>query len=312
MFKTIIVPLDGSLFAEQAIGTAATIAQHSGAELVLLRVHESYAFEATDYSLADDLSRREQEQYLAEIAERVECLFGTVPERVVLDGFVDAAICDFAAGMESPLIVISTHGRTGFSRVWLGSVADAIVRRASTPVLMLRHHGEGDGTLARAHNFRHLMVPLDGASFAEVALLPAAALAAAFRAKVTVLRVVAPVSVPIPLYAAPYGAPLGDDDEETLNLRLEGAEDYARAAAIRVRLEESGVEVDTVVRVDESPAKAILDAACAHGVDTIAIATHGRGVSRLVVASVTDKVLRGGPEAVLVLRPEVEAGARRA
>jgi nucleotide-binding universal stress UspA family protein len=162
MFKTIIVPLDGSLFAEQAVGTAATIAQHAEADLVLVRVHETYVFEATDYSLADDLSRRDQEQYLAEIAERVESLFGMVPERVLLDGFVDAAICDFAAGMESPLIVISTHGRTGFSRVWLGSIADAIVRRASTPVLMLRHHAEGDGQLTRTHHFRHLMVRWTG------------------------------------------------------------------------------------------------------------------------------------------------------
>jgi len=226
---------------------------------------------------------------------------------MLLDGFVDAAICDFAAAMEAPLIVISTHGRTGFSRVWLGSVADAIVRHASTPVLMLRHHGEGDGELTRTHHFRHLLVPLDGASFAEVSLTPAAALAKAFRAKLTLLRVVAPVNAPIPLYAAPYVAPPIADDEETLNIRLEGAEDYARAAAIRLRLEDPSLEVDTVVRVEESPAKAILDAACAHGVDTIALATHGRGVSRLVVASVTDKVLRGGPEAVLVLRPEVDA-----
>lgn len=307
MFETIIVPLDGSLFAEQAIGTAATLAQRSGADLVIVRVHETYVFEATDYSRSDDLSRRDQEQYLAEIAERVESLFGMVPERVLLDGVVDRAICDFASGLESPLIVISTHGRTGFSRLWLGSVADAIVRHASTPVLMLRHRGEGDGELSRLHHFRHLMVPLDGARFAEVALAPAAALAAAFQAKLTLLRVVPPVNVPVPLYAAPYVAPPIDDDEETLNIRLEAAEEYARAVAVKVRLDTRGLEVDTVVRVEDAPAPAILDAACAHGVDTIALATHGRGVSRLVVASVTDKVLRAGPEAVLVLRPEVDA-----
>ena len=270
-------------------------------------MHETYVFEATDYSVTDDLSRSEQERYLAEIAERTESLFGLVAERVLLDGVVDTAICNFAASMESPLVVISTHGRTGFSRFWLGSVADAIVRHASTPVLMLRHHGDGDGELTRTHHFRHLMVPLDGASFAEVALAPAAALAAAFRAKLTLLRVVAPASVPVALYAAPYVAPPIDDDDETLNIRLEGAEDYARAAAIRLRHEDAALELDTVVRVEESPATAILDAACAHGVDTIALATHGRGLSRFVVASVTDKVMRAGPEAVLVLRPEVDA-----
>jgi len=304
MFKTIIVPLDGSLFAEQAIGTAATIAQHTQAELVLVRVHETYLFETTDYSVADDFSRREQEHYLAEVAERVESLFGLVPDRVLLDGVVDTAICSYAAGMESPLIVISTHGRTGFSRLWLGSIADAIARHASTPVLMLRHRGDGDGELTRTHHFRHVMVPLDGARFAETALAPAAALAAAFKAKLTLLRVVAPVNVPVPLYAAPYVAPPIDDDEETLNILLEGAEDYARTLAMNVAFDWPGLEVDTVVRVEDAPAPAILAAACAHGVDTIALATHGRGVSRLVVPSVTDKVLRGGPEAVLVLRSE--------
>ena len=307
MFKTIVVPLDGSLFAEQAIGTAATIAQHAGAELVLVRVHETYLFEATDYSVADDFSRRDQEQYLAEIAERVQSLYGLVPRRVLLDGVVDTAICTFAAGMESPLIVISTHGRTGFSRLWLGSVADAIARRASTPVLMLRHSGDGDGELTRTHHFRHLMVPLDGARFAEVALSPAAALAAAFKAKLTLLRVVAPVHVPVPLYAAPYVAPPIDDEEETLNILLEGAEDYVRTLAMNVGFDWPGLEVDTAVRVDDAPAPAILDAASAHGVDAIALATHGRGVSRLVVPSVTDKVLRGGPEAVLVLRSELDS-----
>ena len=307
MFKTIIVPLDGSLFAEQAIGTAATIAQHAHAELVLLRVHETYVFEATDYSVTDDLSRREQELYLAEMAERVENLFGLVPERALLDGIVETAICTFATGMESPLIVISTHGRTGFSRLWLGSIADAIVRHASTPVLMLRHRGDGDGEVTRTHHFRHLIVPLDGARFAEVALAPAAALAAAFKAKLTLLRVVAPANAPVPLYAAPYVAPPIDDDDETLNIRLEGAEEYARALAMNLRFDYPDLEVDTAVRVEDSPAPAILNAACAHGVDTIALATHGRGLSRLVVASVTDKVLRGGPEAVLVFRPDVDA-----
>src|SRR5216110_3367255 len=98
MYKTIIVPLDGSVFAEQAIGTAATIAQRSGAALVLVRVHETYTFESTDYSLAADLSRRDQEQYLATIAERVENIYGLVAERTLLDGAVGPSICDFAMG----------------------------------------------------------------------------------------------------------------------------------------------------------------------------------------------------------------------
>src|SRR5690242_20764592 len=217
MYKTIIVPLDGSAFAEQAIGTAAAIAQRSGAPLVLVRVHETYAFESTDYSIDAELSRRDQERYLAAIAERVENIYGLGAQRTLLDGVVGPSICDFAMGLEAPLIVLSTHGRTGFSRFWLGSVADAIMRHASTPVLMLRHREHTDVELARAHRFQHVLVPLDGSTFAEVALEPAVSLARAFKAKLTLLRVVAAVNIPTPLFASPHAAPPMDEDEEGLD-----------------------------------------------------------------------------------------------
>lgn len=305
MYKTIVVPLDGSEFAEQAIGTAVGIAQRSGAHLVLVRVHETYTFEATDYSRSDDMSRRDQEQYLATIAERVETEFGITPERSLLEGVVTASICDFALATEAPLIVISTHGRTGFSRFWLGSIADAIVRSASAPVLMLRHRNTDTPDISTSHRFEQIIVPLDGSSFAELAVPYAVALADAFKAKLTLLRVVAPINVPTPLYAAPYVAPPIEEDEEALNLRIAGAEHYVREVANRIHADLPALDVALDVRVDESPAASILDAAKAHGVDTVALATHGRGQSRLVVASVADKVLRAGPAAVLIVRPGV-------
>lgn len=303
MYKTIIVPLDGSPFAETAIATAAAIAKHSAADLVLVRVHEWYATEGTDYSHFDDLSRRDQEEYLAEIAVHVETTYGLVAARTVLEGAVASAICDFALGTEAPLIVLSTHGRTGFSRFWLGSVADAIARHASTPVLMLRHDGRDHGLMAPPHRFERLLLPLDGSDIAEAALPHAAALSGAFKARLTLLRVVAPTTMPAPIYAVPYVPPV-EYVEPALSIRIDAARAYIRATAARLRLDERTLEVDTDVRVAESPATAILDAARSHDVDTIVLATHGRGLSRLVAASVADKVLRGGPGAVLVMRPE--------
>src|SRR5204862_1599049 len=147
------------------------------AELVFVRVHEAYVDEATDYSRVDDRSRHDQEEYLAVISERVESTYGIQPRRALLDGIVALAISAFASGVESPLIVMSTHGRTGFSRFWLGSVADALVRYLSTPVLMLRHQAdEVPGDVPAAHRFEKMLVPLDGSDFAEVALAHAVAL----------------------------------------------------------------------------------------------------------------------------------------
>jgi nucleotide-binding universal stress UspA family protein len=268
-----------------------------------VRVHEAFPYESTDYSHLNDTSRREQEEYLALMAEHVEQTYGLSPERALLDGPIASTICRFALGMQSPLVVISTHGRTGFSRVWLGSVADEIMRVATAPVLMLRHQKKAiDRASGAAHDFAKVLVPLDGSDFAEEALPHALALTGAFNAKLGLLRVVAPLAAPAPLYAVPYAAP--PTDEEELTHRLEGAEEYVRTVARRMSHEQPDLEVGTSVRVSESPARAILEAVKGSGADAIALATHGRGLSRVVMASVTDKVLRGGPDAVLVLRAE--------
>jgi nucleotide-binding universal stress UspA family protein len=303
MYRTIIVPLDGSPFAERAIATAAAIAKRSGAELALVRVHEAYVYETTDYSRVDDQSRRDQEEYLALVAERVERASGIQPRRALLDGVVAFAISAFAFSVEAPLIVMSTHGRTGFSRLWLGSVADALVRHTSTPVLMLRHqNARAAADLGTPYRLENVLVPLDGSDDAELALAHAMALAEPFGATVTLLRVVAPEPAPVALYAAPYAGPPVEQFDETLNARVDGAREYVDAVATRLRADKPNLVVHSDVRVSDSPALAILEAATARAADTIAIVTHGRGLSRLVVASVVDKLLRAGPDAVLVAR----------
>jgi nucleotide-binding universal stress UspA family protein len=303
MYKTIIVPLDGSIFAEQAVATAVSIAKNSGAELVVTRVHESYLYEGLDNSSYEDMSRRDEEEYLASIADRVDTTDGVTVERTLLNGAVAPAICDLASGVDAPLIVLSTHGRTGFSRLWLGSIADAIVRHAQTPVLMLRHRGAAIGLEVPPHQCANILVPLDGSDLAESVLPHATNLARIFRAHLTLLRIVAPIPAPAALYAVPFAIPPQQADD-TLSIRIEAAQSYVDAIAARLRVDDPALKVATDVRVAESPAPAILEAAASHSADTIAIATHGRGMSRVVVASVADKLLRGGPEAVLVVRPE--------
>ena len=308
MYKTVILPLDGSLFAELAIGTAVEIARRSGGLLVLTRVHESYVYEDAGHSRADHQSRRDQEEYLAEAAERIDTQFGIQPGRVLLDGPIATAICRFADNMESPLIVISTHGRTGFSRLWLGSTADEIAHHASVPVLMLRHQESVPLEDSSPHLFKRILVPLDGSDLAESVLEHATALAAAYGARLTLFRVVAPLVAPALLYAAPY-LPAPERYEDTDPFRAEAATNYVTALAARLRHEDENLLVDTDVRIAESAAPAILEAVDAHEADTVVMATHGRGASRLIVASVADKVIRGGPEAVLIVNGERRGNA---
>ena len=301
MYDTIILPLDGSRFAELAIPTAADIARRTGADLVLVRVHESYLYEDMDYLLAEDQSRRDQDEYLAQIAERVEAEFSLEAERSLLEGPIVPSICKFTEALQSPLIVISTHGRTGFSRLWLGSVADAIARHASSPVLMLRHDAAAVSAGASPHLVKRVLVPLDGSDLAETALAPATALTQHYGARLTLLRVVTPLVVPAPVYALPLVLP-PERFEDTEAARFDAAKNYLVAIAARLRLEDRDLLVETDARIGESVAPTILQGAEARQIDTVVMATHGRGASRLMVPSVADKILRGGPEAVLLVR----------
>jgi nucleotide-binding universal stress UspA family protein len=302
MYKTIIVPLDGSTFAEQAVATAVNIARSAGADLVFARVHESFLYEGLDNSSFEEMSCREEEDYLASLVDHVEVTYGLKAARTLLRGAVVPAIADLAEGTLEPLIVLSTHGRTGFSRFWLGSVADAITHVVQAPLLMLRHRGADAGLQAAAHRFQNILIPLDGSDLADSVLPHAAALAQSVAARLTLMRVVTPTPAPAALYAAPFALPAQPFDD-TVSVRTEMAQGYVDAVAARLRMNDTRLDVRTDVRVSEAVAPAILDAAVSHAADTIAIATHGRGMSRLVVASVADKILRGGPEAVLVVRP---------
>jgi nucleotide-binding universal stress UspA family protein len=144
MYRTILVPLDGSNLAEQALTPAGEIAQKFGSELLLLRVVPPDPMLATLPYLAlrtddnyDYLVRRQMEEaeaYLASVKlpipgglVRYRVLAGAAPELIV------------ATATEEPvdLIVMSTHGRTGLTRLLYGSVAEAVLRGATTPLLLV-------------------------------------------------------------------------------------------------------------------------------------------------------------------------------
>src|SRR5690349_6630634 len=92
MYQTVIAPFDGSRFAAQAIVTAAEIARRCGAHLVLARVHQAYVYEDMDYSISEEDTRRDEEEYLADIAEFVDETYGVQAERRLLSGAVVPAL----------------------------------------------------------------------------------------------------------------------------------------------------------------------------------------------------------------------------
>ncbi len=307
MYRTIVVPLDGSPLAEHALATATMLAERAEARIELLRAHQLMLHDLGDQLALDQAMRDEAQEYLDRTAKGIQDESGLHPVTKVLEGPPAQTISEYVRGLRDPLIVMSTHGRTGFSRVWMGSVADAVIRTGAAPVLLLRPEEQPDGTLEPIGPFHRMLVPVDGSGYSEQVVPDAMALAGLTDAQVLLLEVVKPVFTPAFLPAMEYAvayAPPEDYAAEATQSLVERAADYVSNLAIKLRRQYPTLDIQSEVRTEAMPARVILEAAVAQGSDVVALATHGRGMSRFVVGSVADKVLRAGPRAMLVVRPQ--------
>jgi len=299
MAKAIMVPLDGSTFAEHAIPAALGVAEASEAQLHLVQVHE-LPFVPTSPELMvpydagqDERLRAREREYLLGIANRLADQRGLTVRTELVDGQPPVALATYAQDSGIDLVVMTTHGRSGLSRAWLGSVADGVVRRSGVPVLLLRPHAE-EAELEEAVRPSHILIPLDGSALSRGVVDAAVELGTLSRARYTLLRVV----LAVPLIRRSLDTDIDPYHEENLQ---EARADLERAAA---SLRERGLDVEIAAVSGSIPAMAILEFAQERGVDLIAMATHGRGGwSRIALGSVADKVLRGANVPVLVVRP---------
>jgi nucleotide-binding universal stress UspA family protein len=315
MNGSFLLPLDGSACSEQALPTAASLAQAFNATLYLAHVHAPSALEPVyveglpviDQELHSRIREHEQ-AYLSRLNEQVLAGQPGLRTQTVLlepdaggrDQAIAAALAEFAEQTGSEYIVMTTHGRGGISRFWLGSVASALIHSTTTPLLLLPP--KAGTAAAKPLAARRILLPLDGSPLAESIIPHAIRLGRAEHARFTLLRVVEPLVLLAP---APFVTPTDLAPERTSEQVVQ-AEEYLDRVAERLR--DEGAQVVTQVVVSERPAEAILEAAERSVADLIALSTHGRsGLSRLLAGSVADKVLRG-PRPILISRPA--AGGR--
>jgi nucleotide-binding universal stress UspA family protein len=306
MFARVLVPLDHSRLAEQAIARAAAIACTCHGHMDLVLVHGADPFVLLgDEPFVMETLLREEEAYVVDLARDVTTRLEVPATGTVVRGDVVSGIVAHAREIGADLIVMTSHGRTGLNRSWLGSVADGVIRAAGIPVLMLRPSRTTTPRPMLAKPFRSVMVPLDGSATSMRVLDAASALAQASGARMMLLRVVQPIPLITAETPAALLSTLGADPARTDRVVSEARKELAD---ISKSLSAQGVvSVSAEVVVAERVAQAIIDYARTHGAHLIAMATHGRGASRLVVGSVADKVLRSSGTAMLLLRPtEVE------
>ena len=140
MFKKILIPVDGSSFSEAVLPHAQTLAKKYDATVHLLRVQSPDPYEppwgAAVTAIPEPLQVRPADQ-LELLAQRLK-IEGVSTSIEVAEGHTAEAILDCAKHSHADLIAMTTHGRSGLSRWWLGSVADKVVRASHIPVLLVR------------------------------------------------------------------------------------------------------------------------------------------------------------------------------
>jgi len=147
MYTTILVPLDGSRRAEDILPYVEDLAQRYGAKLIFLQVIEPPPLvvgpegDMTLHQQEIDRWQKEAERYLAGLKEDFHEKGIDVRSHVVYGPVVEAII-KVAEGESADLIALASHGRSGLSRVFYGSVAAGILQRIDRPLLLIRSKKE--------------------------------------------------------------------------------------------------------------------------------------------------------------------------
>lgn len=325
MFQRILVPLDGSIRAERALRVAARIARATDGSVVLVQVvntpteyvaslygpYLARPAMATEGVLETRVARAKA--YVESVSQS-GMLSGVSVETKVVVGVAAQAIDEVACEEEADLIVLCSHGDTGFKRWLLGSVAQSLSRTCRVPVLVLREEGSAPDSAfpdpVRPLRSIVAQVALDGSQFAEAAVVPAARLVAALAAPVQGTLVLTRV--------VPLAAP--GNTAETGKLALNEAQAYLRQASQKYAdvARQYNLSLRTAIATGKEVADTLIRSAeqgdtteghrLAGGCDLIAITTHGRGgLQRLALGSVTERILGATRLPLLVVHAPVDS-----
>lgn len=320
MFHHILVPLDGTDVAEQAIPVAARIAHASGSSLTLVRVIHtpirSGSFGAepvtglapnaleTQYALAHHYLSTIPKTYAAELA-------GVPLETDIELGATASGIASAARLEQADMIVLCSRGKTGLTSWVLGSVARQLSHRSPVPILVLNAHGN-PSVLSTTPSWR-ITVPLDGSELAESALEPALHLASTLHStmlwELHLVRVVA-----LPHTVSSKWKFQQSTSTEQVEQEMLAAEDYLQTVIARLKQGPLASQ-DVLFTISVICATEVGETLVQHVEHTqsaiegeyanlIVMTSHGRsGIRRVLLGSVAGKVLSTARCPVLIIRP---------
>ena len=287
--KTVVLATDFSAASANALEHAALLAQRYGATLHAL--HVAVKAPADDPALQAAFPDREKyQQALAKIAD--ENLAGVatsfeVPiiKKVVSGVAAPPVIVDYARNHRADVVVLGSHGRQGLSHVLLGSVAQRVVRMANVPVLVV---GQGERHQLSKGAYGRVLLPVDLSAASGRARQIAGDICRSHGADLIAVHVIEPALDPL-YSAAPFDTDITTRAEMTVRRYLDEVGDLQPTLWMaKGRVHE---EITRIAREQK--------------VDLIVIGTAGSGggLGRLMVGSVTGRVLRSAPCPVLAVTP---------
>ena len=285
MFEKILVPLDGSKFAEQVFPPVVELATAFGSEVILVEVCEP---EETEFGKACRL-------YINNEAEKLQTdLEGSAAKirTTVLEGKASEQILSYAEQSDISLIMISSHGRSGLAPWSLGGTASKVLHKVGVPLIIVRAK-ENSEESTKVKLFSHILIPLAGSEISEAILPYAAEISKKMESDITLLQVVETVKHVHSIGGLDF-IPYKDRDVNLVKTNAQGYLDGISAKFAGTR-----ASIKTEVRVGDS-AREIIRLAVERDYSLIAMSSHGRaGVEAWAHGSVTGKILQAGKQSFM-------------
>lgn len=293
----ILVPLDGSQLAEAVIPFAIGIAQRTNGSLTLLHVLEQHAPDSV-HGQPHLKAAADATAYLDHIARRCRKEVEQVDTHVHTEATSDVAadVAEHAKELDIGLIAIATHGSGGMRGLLIGDIAQQILHRSRTSLLLVRPDPAGG---AQPFQCGELLVAVEPVRHSDVALPVAASLARSCEAVLHLVTVVPPPEgLPVRRRAAAVFSPAST--RAVLQFEREDAEAYLEEK--RAQLEAEGIRSKVEVRTGE-PTEEIAGILQRKGADLLVVATHGQaGLGAMFSGSFASRIMQRARYPVLLVR----------
>lgn len=309
-FKHILLPLDGSSVAEEAVAHAIAVASRSGAEIHLLHVQESYSHtDATDQNpdpVVWRLRRAELRSYLNRLAERL--IKRDIPVTIsIVEGRPAEQIVEYCEEKQIDLIIFTAYGKGGISRFHFGSTAQKVLSGSGRSFMVVRP-GEVPLSDPQTAGYRRILVSMDGSPRSEWVACQVASMMRGQDVELILLQVIA-----IP--EMPRRMPITQEERATREKFVECNRRAAQAYLEEVaRQLQNGITVRPQLFVAQNVAERIYATAAELKVDLIAMSAHDwQSGAQQVVGSVCHTIMCHSEVPVLVFQdlPEAQLQALR-